>query len=332
MNIQDKIQRQLEGTYNFVEEVIDIMKDDQSFPTTMNVTYTEHDYTRDEYGVKVEEVLQLPKWRATFALGNNSTESLARNIKTYKMKFTQREFNARNSRLLEGSQKELMEHGCPLDLVYSKLVQYGYHYHKDDWDKIPMQFWHELEAREGYNRYDKILSEAIPFIEVLRPIKKKINKIDNILYPLIEQSLHETLPTVDLNKDELEIIGYILQGVKWRLNRLATKAFGNKVHNINGEKYYVTKEQTVNSFNTGFGDSTPMSILNIKEKELKKNQQDFYNKLVRIVQIEIRTMNTVPFNFNPNGTIKDIVKSYFADKMGMDKSAFRKQLSRLRAI
>src|SRR5699024_5246176 len=94
-----------------------------------------------------------------------------------------------------------------LDTIYSEFVKYGFHYHKDDFDKVPAKVWDKIGKGTVYD-------EFMEFRNILPAIKREVRKLEDQYVPLILESLYEVLPKVDLNRTEDEIIGFIAISTK----------------------------------------------------------------------------------------------------------------------
>jgi len=330
MDFKKKIRLQNDGDYDFVEELMELAQSDKLFATTMEMSIHSlpyKDYT-DENATK--EILQLPRWRPKYADGESYEEKLARNFKVMIARYVKKANGIRSKKDFEGTQQELMSvREDPLHLIYSTLTEHGYHYYKDDFDKIPMKkFLKQVEENQGIDAMLDIKSEIKPFLDILPQINREKDKMKRQYIPLIEDALHEVLQTVDFSKTELEIIGYIAQGVRWKVNRSVTKLLDSKVHHINGERYFLTKEQIRKN---GFKKTLPNTILQVDTSKLSSTQYVFFDMLCNRLQRELDAVNIKPFTFNEQGEPINFNKRYFADKMGMNESAFKKRLSRIQA-
>lgn len=226
----------------------------------------------------------------------------------------------RKKYLFEGTQHEIQNEDA-LDLIYSTFTQYGYHYYKDDFHKVPFKVWQEIGKGNVYYEFQE-------FLNILPVINRAKQKLVDQYVPLILESLNEVLafPKLDLSKTEDEIIGFIAISTKRKVDRKLTKLLQTKVHNINGEKYYVTKE-TIRS--NKFIKMKAESILQINEGKLTSSQTSFYMTLKNKIQNEINAINIAPFTFDIEGNVIGFNKRFFAAKMGMKESAFKNRLKRI---
>ena len=327
MEFKEKIILHNEGKYDFAGELISLALT-HVYETTMTMTLHAQQFRQEDN--EEEETLMLPRWRPQYAEGKTFEEKLARNIKIWIARYTKTANSVRNKKAFEGTQYELMHEGQdPLHLIYSVLTDYGYHYYKDDFDKVPKRVWKEIEQKEGYYFMDKVRSEFKEFLNILPLINREKEKLQDQYVPLIEDALKEVLPKVDTSRSETEIIGLIAVAAKRELNRKLTKALDTKVHNINGEKYYVTKRDIRAK---GFKKLKANNILQVDESKLSARQSLFFGMLSNRIQKEIDTLNVEPFTFDPDGIPIDIKKRYFAEQMDMEESAFKHRLRRIQKV
>ncbi|GKV64101.1 MULTISPECIES: hypothetical protein [unclassified Sporosarcina] len=328
MNFKEKIQAHNAGGYDFTGELISLALSD-CFKTTMTVTYNEHLYTDftlppDE---QIEETVYLPHWRPEYSEGKTYEEKLARNFKVMIARYTRKANGIRKKKEFEGTQEKLMNvNNDRLHYIYSKLIEYGYHYYKDDFDKLPLKMiYKRIEKREGIYERTAFRNTIKPFLDILPHINRDKQKLLDQYIPLIEDAIIEVLPRVDLQRTERDIIAYIAVSVRNNVNRKITKLLESKVHQIDGEKYYLSKEQIrAKKFNK----TKANTILKINEKKLTANQYVFFDMLCRQIEEEFKALNVHPFTFDKEGNPININKRYFAKKMGMNESAFKQRLRR----
>lgn len=327
MEFKEKITAHQEGKYDFTRELIDLALF-HDFKTTMVMSLYQQPfihYTEEEEEV---ETLMLPRWRPQYEEGKTYEQKLARNFKIWIARYTKSANSIRNKQLFEGTQLELMEGQDPLHLIYSTFAKLGYHYYKDDFDKVPSRVWKDMEERYDFDYMDGVRAEFNEFLRPLPAINREKQKLTDQYIPLVEEALNEVLPKVDLNKKETEIIGFIAIGTKRKVDRKLTKLIGTKVHQIDGEKYYVTLKDIRKN---GFNKTKPNDILQVNERKLSPNQSIFFGTLKKHIQKEIDGINIEPFTFDAEGKPIEINKRYFALKMDMEESAFKHRLRRIQA-
>ena len=316
MEFKQKISKHVEGDYDFVQEILRIALDDNSFPTTMNVkkvTVKNNGYT-NHFG----------RWRASYAEGKTYEQKLARNIKIWIARYVKKANNLRTTYVFEGSNADIAEWDT-LDQIYSRLTEFGYHFYKDDFDKVPKNVWDKIEEKYGYDEREDLHAEFKEFVNILVPINKEKDRLKKEYVPLIIESLNEIFPKVDLTRTEEEIIGFISISAKREVDKKLTRLH-SKVHQINGQKYYITKDKL------DFKYVNVDELINIESHKLSQKQFEFYSELKKLIEDEITKKNHHPFTFNQSGKIINFNKRFFANKMRINESAFKKRLSRLRKI
>lgn len=315
MNFKEKIEAHQQGEYDFTTELIDLALSDM-VNTTMICTQVEQEFYNEEDG---HYTLTFNRWRPKYTVKKNTAEyRMAYNLKVWLARYTKKVNSMRKKYLFEGSQQEIYD-GDALHMIYSEFVKHGFHYHKDDFDKVPAKVWDKVGKGTVYYEY-------MEFRKILPAINRAKKKLADQYTPLILESINEVLPSVDLSRTEDEIIGFIAISTKHKVDRKLTKLLGTKVHNINGEKYYVTKEKIRKN---KFIKTNADSILNFNEGKLTSNQSAFYRKLKNEIQKEINATNIEPFTFDVDGNIIGFNKRYFANQLQMKESAFKNRLKRI---
>ncbi|QHJ71632.1 hypothetical protein [Planococcus halotolerans] len=315
MNFKEKIEAHQQGKYDFTTELLELALSDM-VKTTMICTQVEQEFYNEEDG---HYTLTFNRWRPKYTVKKNTAEyRMARNIKIWIARYTKKANGMRKKYLFEGSQHEIYD-GDALHTIYSTFVEHGFHYHKDDFDKVPAKVWDKIGKGTVYQ-------EFMEFRNILPAINRAKSKLVDQYTPIILESLNEVLPSVDLSREEDEIIGFIAISTKRKVDRKLTKLLGTKVHNINGEKYYVTKEDIrKNKFIKTKADN----VLKINVSKLTSNQLNFYFSLKDMIQKEINAINIEPFTFDIDGNIIGFNKRFFASQMDMKESTFKNRLKRI---
>lgn len=317
MNFKEKIKAHRQGEYDFATELIDLALSEMVNTTMISTEFTQDFYNQTDGNYQ----LTFKRWRPKYAPKKNKAEyRMAYNIRVWIARYTKKANSMRKKYLFEGTQHEIQNEDA-LDLIYSTFTQYGYHYYKDDFHKVPFKVWQEIGKGNVYYEFQE-------FLNILPVINRAKQKLVDQYVPLILESLNEVLafPKLDLSKTEDEIIGFIAISTKRKVDRKLTKLLQTKVHNINGEKYYVTKE-TIRS--NKFIKMKAESILQINEGKLTSSQTSFYMTLKNKIQNEINAINIAPFTFDIEGNVIGFNKRFFAAKMGMKESAFKNRLKRI---
>ncbi|HJF32205.1 MAG TPA: hypothetical protein K8V56_10605 [Sporosarcina psychrophila] len=323
MDFKDKIRLHNYGRISMSDELINLALSDV-FSTTMINKPVPVPYTDEILG---DIILQLPRWRPGYSEGVTFEEKIARNLKVMISRHTKTANKIRDKKSFEGTQLQMMQGEDPLHHIYTLMVEFDHQYYKDDFDKVPEQFFKEIEKRYGTNFEIKIRNEFKPFLDVLSPINREKQRLLDEYIPLIKEALDECMLKVDLNRSEMDIVAYIANGVRWKVSRKLTKLLGTKVHQIKGKKYFVTKRDIRSA---KFIRTKPNDILKVDTNKLSSAQYVFFEKLIRCIQKEIDSINIDPFTFNDEGQPININKRYFAKKMELEESNFKKRLSRLR--
>jgi len=322
MDFKDKIRLHNYGRISMSDELINLALSDV-FSTTMLNTPVPVPYNDEMEG---DIILQLPRWRPKYSEGVTFEEKLARNIKIMIVEYVKTANKIRDKKKFEGTQLQMLQGNDPLHLIYSSLTELGYHYYKDDFDKVPKSFWIELEKRKTSDFVDRVRNEFKPFLDVLSPINKEKQRMLDEYIPLIKEALDDRMLKVDLNRSDMDVVAWIANGVRWKVSRSLTKLLGTKVHQIKGKKYYVTKRDIRAA---KFIRTKPNDILKINVSNLSSRQYIFFDKLVRCIQKEIDSVNIEVFTFDADGKAIRINKRYFAQLLDMPESNFKKRLTRL---
>ncbi|MGI2326417.1 hypothetical protein [Planococcus sp. YIM B11945] len=315
MNFKEKIKAHQQGEFDFATEILELAQSNM-VNTTMICKQVEQEFYNEEDG---HYTLTFNRWRPKYSPKKNTAEyRLAYNVKVWLARYTKKSNSMRKKYLFEGSQHEIQD-GDALHLIYSTFVKHGFHYHKDDFDKVPAKVWDKIGKGTVYH-------EFVEFLNILPAINREKKKLADQYSPLILEFLNEVLPSVDLTRTEDEIIGFIAISTKHKVDRKLTKLLETKVHHINGEKYYVTKEKIRKN---KFIKTNAASVLNLDEGKLTRNQASFYNLLKSKMQKEINAANIDPFTFDVDGNIIGYNKRYFALAVEMKESAFKNRIKRM---
>lgn len=320
MDFKEKIRLQNEGKYNFTNELLEKALSD-IYTTKMVSQKVTKDFYNEEDG---HYTLTFTRWRPEYKNGLTYEEILARNLKVWIARYVKKANGQRSKWLFEGSNSEINEDDV-LDEIYTTFTDLGYHYYKDDFDKVPSKIWLEIEEKYGWEYASDLKEEFQQFLNILPSINREKKKLQDEYLPLIKESLNEILPKVDLNRNEMEIIGFIAISTKREVNRKLTKLL-NKIHQINGETYLVPKSDMK------FNQKDIYKLLGIQSHKLSSNQYRFYDLLKKSIQKEMDNKNETVFTFNKQGYVIDFNKRYFSMKLEMNESAFKKRLHRLRNI
>lgn len=322
MRFVEKIKAHQEGRYDLATELVKLALSNM-VKTEMVCTEVEQEFYNEERGHYTET---FSRWRPKYAVKKATADYyMAKNIRIWVSRFTKKANGKRKKELFEGTQLEIQDFDA-LGFIYNVLADIGHEFYKDDFDKIPQSVYRAIEDKFGWDIYDDFRAELREFQNILPRINRDKKKLEDQYVPLILESLNEVLPKVDLTRTEDEIIGFIAISTKRKVDRKLTKLLGTKVHNIKGEKYYLTKEEIRKSH---FIETAAESILKIDESKLTTNQYSFYCSLKSKIQKEINDINIDPFTFNENGYVTGFNKRYFAKQMGIKESAFKNRLIRM---
>jgi hypothetical protein len=321
MEFKEKIKAHQNGEYDLAAELLKLAQSDmvETKMVCKKVSVEQFNKELDQHEMKI-----YPRWRPQYPLKKDIPEyHLAYNLRVFIVKHGKKAkgiMQTLNVGLKEQKQKFDGE-----DFLYTTLTDLGYHYHVDEFHKIPKSVIKEIENSFGENYDDWYTFKRLymDYINILRYVNKEIGKLHNEIAPLILESLYEVIPLIDLERTDKQIIGFMTISVKNRTYRKLTKLLGNKVHQINGEKYYVLKKDSKMKH------TIIDKMLDVNEGKLTNNQMNFYRKLKKFIQVEIDARNTSPFTFSVDGEIININKRYFAEKCEMKESAFKYRLSRL---
>ncbi|MDJ0331732.1 hypothetical protein [Planococcus sp. S3-L1] len=323
MRFVEKIKAHQEGRYDLATELVKLALSNM-VKTEMVCTEVVQAFYNEERGHYTEI---FNRWRPKYPVKKDVAEyHMARNIKIWISRFTKKANGMRKKEKFEGTQLEIQDFDA-LEFIYKILADVGHEFYKDDFDKIPQSVYRAIESKFGWDIYDDFRSELREFQNILPAINRVKKKLEDQYTPLIIESLNEVLPKVDLTRTEEEIIGFIAISTKRKVDRKLTKLLGTKVHNIKGEKYYLTKDEIRKS---KFIKTAAESILKIDENKLTTNQYSFYHSLKSKIQKEINEFNIEPFTFNENGYVIGFNKRYFAKQMDIKESAFKNKLARMK--
>lgn len=322
MKFKEKIMAHQDGKYDFTNELIELTLSDMT-NTEMVSYFVKRDFYNEEDG---HYSLTFKRWRPKYTVKEDMPEyRLAKNFKVMIARHEKRANRARSKYLFEGSQIQINENDG-LDKIYTMLTSLNHHYYKDDFDKIPQSVFDEIEMAYGYEEYLTFMDELKEFINILPYINRKKQKLREEILPLIIDSLNNIIPKVDINHSENEIIGFIAVSVRNSTYRKLSKLLDTKTYNRNGETYYVMKKDM--QFNQS--NSQIDGLLQVNGEKLNQNQILFYNKLKELVKSELELRNPNGFIFCKDGFPIEINKRYFANKMEVNESTFKKMLDRIR--
>lgn len=322
MNFKEKIKLHNEDKYDLASELLDLAQSDM-VNTKLSCKRVRDEFYNDVDGHSTNTFNQ---WRADYPVKKDIAEyHMAKNIRIWIAQYTKRAYRIRKREMFEGSQLDIAEYDV-LNFIYTTLLAVDYEIHKDEFDKIPKSVFKAIEDKFGWGVAKRFKDEIKPFQDILPAINRTSKKLTDQYAPLILESLNEVLPLVDLNRTEKEIIGFIAISTKHKVDRKLTKLLETKVHNIKGQKYYVTKE-TIRS--KKFIRTEAESLLPVNHGRLTSNQSSFYTSLMKKIQKEIDAINIEPFTFDIEGNIIGFNKRFFAAKLEMKESAFKNRLKRI---
>lgn len=316
MKFKDKISAHNRGEYDLARELINLAQSDM-----VNIKMELYEYVNESNGY----TNKYRRWRPVY--------SVKKDLLEYRVAKRIREIIAIHGKKAKGlkatvnrqSNVDRAEFDGD-DFIYTTLSIVGLsQYHIDDLLKLTKKELDMIESSFGddYDSWDDFLCLYSEYKSILVPVEKEMKKLHEEIIPLIEESLNEILPKVDLNRTDDQIIGFISIATKRLTHNKLTKFLGNKVHRINGQKYYVNKSQLK------LKQSNLDKVLGINPSKLTNNQYNFYMDLKKEVQKVVASKNGEPFTFNPEGDMIGINKRYFAQSMDMEESTFKKRLKRL---
>lgn len=321
MEFKEKIKAHQEGKYDLAQELVELAQSDMVETRMVCKQVGVEQFNKD---LDQHEVITYPRWRPQYIKKKSSPE--------YDLAYNFRVFLVRHGKKAKGIMqtlnvglKEQKQNFDGDNFLYSTLTNLGYHYHVDEFHKITKSELKDIERSfgEDYDSWYTFNRLYKDYINILRFVNREIEKLHKQIVPLILESLYEVLPLVDTEHSDKEITGFLTLSVKNRTYRKLTKLLGNKVHQINGEKYYVLKKDSK------MKQTNIDTLLEVNEGKLTNNQISFYRKLKKLIQFEIDNRNTNPFTFNKENEIININKRYFADKLELSESAFKHRLKRL---
>lgn len=303
MNFKEKIKAHQKATYDFTGELIDLALSGEGVKTEIvkkHVTYG------NDYDMEI--------WKSHYSVKEDKPEYyIAIRLRTILERHAKRALTLKAGHQIDDE---------IIDVYYDGLMRADLQYTVDQADKITQEevalvedalgYWDSHDWLFSYNHYKSIA------------IKVNIEKQKYYaeIVPLIKKALNEAIALVDVTLSEKEIVRYVCQVTTGKTYKELTKLLGSRVFRIDNQKYYINK------FN--LSEFEPYKILEIKDdKKFTKSQQDFINMLVALVQLEFDSNNDKPFTLNKAGEPIDINKRYFADKMGLEESAFKKRLVRV---
>ena len=318
MDFKEKIRLHNTGEYDLITELMELTNTRNLFKTTMIDYKITLPYYNKETG---EKTTTYTRWRPEFSLGKNDTEKLVRNFVIWTSKFTKIANRKFGSSLHYDTQDELKEYDA-LAHIYEIFKSLGHHYFVVDFDTVPQSVWKDVE-----NKYDSDLAvdlknEFDQYANIIPSINHEKVKLTKQYHSHLENALHTILPKVDLSLTNEQIIGFIAKSTKHELEYHLTREL-NKVHNIDGEKYYV------NNMKLKFKKVDIDTLVGILSHKLSANQYAFYDKLRKAIQIELDDKNRDVFTFNKEGKIIDYQRRYFAQQLELEESAFKHRIRRM---
>lgn len=323
MEFIEKIKAHQEGKYDLAAELLNLAQSEmvETRMVCSQVPVELYNEEIDEY-----EIRFFPRWRPQYIKKKQTPEyHLAYNLKVFLVRHGKKAKSIMKTLNVGLKEQKLKFDGE--DFLYSTLTVLGYHYHVDEFHKIPKSVLKDIEKSfgedyDGWYTWNRLYKD---YINILQYVNKEIEKLHNELAPLILESLYEVVSLINLERTEEEILGFLTLSVKNRTYRKLTKQLGTKVHQINGEKYIVLKKDSK------MKQTIIDKMIDVNEGKLTNNQMNFYRKLKKFIKIEIDNRNTTPFTFNKENEIININKRYFAEKMDLNESAFKHRLKRVQS-
>lgn len=211
------------------------------------------------------------------------------------------------------------------DIIYSLSNWFGEKYN------TPEKVYKRINSLRDYLGIDwedfkDLLEMFLGFDEDIEERKQEIRKE---LEPYILESLKYAISKVDIDREDKEIIKYINRAWLSKFVELQLIDSGKKriQRKENGKvKSYVTepKFEDINYMIIG----KKIDIDKLKHK-LNKQQQQFVDNVYEIVQKEIDQQNFENFRLSSWGSTV-LNKRYIADCIGMEESAFKHKLRRIK--
>jgi hypothetical protein len=189
--------------------------------------------------------------------------------------------------------------------------------------------------RENYDEIMKRLEtmDAAEFKYALNRLEKaesdvqaKVTEIRTWLDPVIEESLRYALSKVDTERDIQEIVKYVNRAFDTKYADLmlevngmtrVRKSFGNRI---------VKKHFYENPVYTVLEVEAPLSVL---EKVLTKEQYQFLDSAIKVVEEDVVNDNLTPYSCDFYGRAI-IGKKYLGEKIGLKQEIVRKRISRMK--
>lgn len=318
LKYKDKIRLHLKGKYDLSTELVNLALSSNCVTTTM--VSTEH--SKDFYnGTDGHYSLTFTRWRPTYKPAHATFEyRLAYNFRTLLTRHAKPANAARKKWLFEIDNQSIYDYDA-LGMIYETLKGIGHEYFKDDFDNVTESMLDMVAAKYGSDHFIEFIDELKEFQKILPYINRQKKKYYQEMQPLMIAAINETLPKVDLNRSDDDIVAFIAKGVRWGTYKKLNELYGSHTFDVGGEKYYVLEIDMKWS-------SADKLVWSSKEK-LTKSQSEFMEKLRSLIKEEVNNRNIKVFTFDPYGQIIKFQRRYFAEKMGLEESAFKKRLDRL---
>lgn len=302
MDFKEKIEAHNNGTYNFVEELIDLALTGEGVKTKIVKKYVTYG---NDYDMEI--------WRPKYSVKEDKPEHyIAIKLKSILERHAKKALTLKAGHEIDDE---------IIDVYYYGLLGVGLHYSVDQADKITKEEVSLVEENLGYWDSHDWLYSYNHYKEYALKVNKEKQKYYAEIVPLMKKALEEAITLVDVTLVDKQIVKYINEVTTGKTYKELTKLLGSRLFRIGKNRYFVN-EFHLNQFD-------PKVILEIKDKKFIKSQQDFIDELVALVKLEFDKNNDEPFTLNPSGEPIDINKRYFAKKMGFEESAFKKRLARV---
>lgn len=157
--------------------------------------------------------------------------------------------------------------------------------------------------------------------------KEVYNKVKAQQLPLFIEALEYAIRRVDSSREPKEIVKYINKAMMTKFFELLRKETGVKrIYNTAEKKsYYVIPSYEVDPWLVATGKT--FANRGLEEFKLTPKQKEFLYDLYSVTRKELEEKNEGAFHFNKNG-LPEIQKRYFAEKLEMTESQFKKKLQR----
>ncbi|MGE6488936.1 hypothetical protein [Paenisporosarcina sp. NPDC076898] len=312
MKFKEKIEAHQEGKYDFAAELLQLA---QSEITRTELSYIKREYPYFDQQANDVDYVTFYHWRPKYFVKEDKPEFHV----AIKLKIILERHAKKPKRI----KRQLQSDDYELHDMYTLLTRIGYHIHVDDFDKITPKMLKRIKKLATESEHDEFMAGYKKYMQILPRIKREQKQYYDEISPLILETLYEVLLKVNLERTDDEIIGFITISTKNRIYRKLNKLLQTKVVNRNGEKYWINK------VDVKFKNVNIDKMLRINEEKLTNNQMFFYDKLKTLIQKELDVKNPIPFVIDKDNNFIDINKRYFAKKMEIEESAFKKRLKRL---